>query len=55
MLGGSLKDSYLDPGFILEKQISVGCPRKKEKARVLLTNTPMDYDKIKIYGTKVTA
>ena len=53
VLGGSLKDSYLDEGFILEKTISVGCPRKKEKARVMVTNTPMDYDKIKIYGTKV--
>jgi T-complex protein 1 subunit beta len=53
VLGGTLKDSYLDEGFILEKSISVGCPRKKEKARILLANTPMDYDKIKIYGTRV--
>jgi len=52
-LGGSLKDSYLDDGFILEKQISIGCPHRKEKPRILLANTPMDYDKIKIFGTKV--
>jgi len=52
-LGCSLKDSYLDEGFILEKQISVGCPHRKEKARILLANTPMDYDKIKIFGTRV--
>jgi len=52
-LGGSLKDSYLDEGFLMEKEISVGCPRRKEKARVLVANTPMDYDKIKIYGTRV--
>ena len=52
-LGGSLKDSYLDEGFILEKRISVGCPHRKEKARVLLCNTPLDYDKIKIHGTRV--
>lgn len=51
--GGTLKDSYLDEGFILEKQISIGCPRRVENARILLANTPMDYDKIKIYGTKV--
>lgn len=25
----------------------------KEKARVLVANTPMDYDKIKIFGTRV--
>ena len=54
-LGGSLKDSYLDEGFLLEKEISVGCPRRKEKARVLVANTSMDYDKIKIYGTRVKA
>ena len=52
-LGSSLKESYLDEGFILEKQISVGCPLRKEKARVMLANTPMDYDKIKIFGTRV--
>lgn len=51
--GGTLKDSYLDEGFILEKQISIGCPRRVENAKILLANTPMDYDKIKIYGTKV--
>lgn len=52
-LGASLKDSYLDEGFILEKQISIGCPHRKEKARIMLANTPMDYDKIKIFGTRV--
>lgn len=52
-LGCSLKDSYLDEGFILEKQISVGCPRIKERAKIMLANTPMDYDKIKIFGTRV--
>ena len=25
-LGGSLKDSFLDLGFLLEKEISFGCP-----------------------------
>lgn len=51
--GGSIKDSYLDEGFILKKQITVGCKRRVENARILVANTPMDYDKIKIYGTKV--
>eukprot|EP01015_Nassula_variabilis_P037195 TRINITY_DN97_c0_g1_i3.p1 TRINITY_DN97_c0_g1~~TRINITY_DN97_c0_g1_i3.p1 ORF type:complete len:542 (-),score=191.05 TRINITY_DN97_c0_g1_i3:86-1711(-) len=53
--GGSLKDSFLDEGFILEKSITVGCPRRLENARILVANTPMDYDKIKIYGTQVKA
>lgn len=51
--GGSLSDSYLAEGFILEKTISVGCPRVMENAKIIVANTPMDYDKIKIYGTKV--
>jgi T-complex protein 1 subunit beta len=52
-LGGSLKESFLEEGFLLEKEISTGCPTMKEKARVLVANTPMDYDKIKIFGTRV--
>lgn len=52
-VGASLADSYLDEGFVLEKSISVGCPRRKEKAKILLANTPMDHDKIKIFGTRV--
>lgn len=51
--GGTLKDSFLADGFILEKSISVGCPRRKENAKVLVANTPMDTDKIKIFGSKV--
>lgn len=52
-LGGSLKDSYLDEGFILEKSIAIGCANRIENPKILLANTPMDYDKIKIFGTKV--
>jgi T-complex protein 1 subunit beta len=51
--GGTLKDSFLADGFILEKTISTGCPRRKENPRVLVSNTPMDHDKIKIFGSKV--
>lgn len=51
--GGTLKDSFLDEGFILEKQISVGCSRNKKNAKIMVANSPMDYDKVKIYGTKV--
>lgn len=51
--GGTLGDSFLADGFILEKHISTGCPRVKENARVLIANTPMDHDKIKIFGSKV--
>lgn len=52
-LGGSLKDSFLDDGFLLEKEISFGCPTRKENPRILVANTPMDFDKIKIFGSRV--
>ena len=52
-LGGNLRDSYLDDGFILDKKFGVGCPRRIENARVMLANTSLDHDKVKIYGAKV--
>jgi len=51
--GGSIRDSFLSDGFILEKSISVGCPRTMTNAKIICANTAMDYDKIKIMGTKV--
>lgn len=51
--GASLRDSFLDEGFILEKAISVGCPKRKENPQIMIANSPMDYDKIKIMGSKV--
>ena len=51
--GGSIKDSYLSEGFILEKSIYIGSPKRMENCKIIVANTPMDYDKIKIYGTKV--
>ena len=52
-VGGSLRDSYLDTGFILNKRIGVGQPKRIENARILVANTAMDTDKIKIYGARV--
>ena len=53
--GGTLRYTYLDEGFILDKSIGVGQPKRIENARILVANTPMDTDKIKIYGAKVRA
>lgn len=39
--------------MILEKKISTGCDKKVTNPRVLVANTPMDHDKIKIMGSKV--
>lgn len=52
-LGGSIKDSFLCEGLILEKTIAISCDKRQENCEVMVANTPMDYDKIKIYGTKV--
>ncbi|KXS19199.1 hypothetical protein M427DRAFT_109051 [Gonapodya prolifera JEL478] len=51
--GGRLSDSYLDEGFILDKRIGVNQPKRMEKAKILIANTPMDTDKIKIFGARV--
>lgn len=42
-------------GFILDKKIGVGQKTRIENAKVLVANTPMDTDKIKMYGAKVRA
>eukprot|EP00758_Cryptobia_borreli_P003820 Tbor_TRINITY_DN4001_c0_g1::TRINITY_DN4001_c0_g1_i2::g.11762::m.11762/K09494/CCT2; T-complex protein 1 subunit beta len=52
-LGGTMKDSYLEPGFLLDKKIGIGQPRTLENAKIIVANTPMDDDKIKIFGAKV--
>ncbi|EIN13210.1 hypothetical protein PUNSTDRAFT_48271 [Punctularia strigosozonata HHB-11173 SS5] len=51
--GGKLTDSYLDEGFILDKTIGVNCPKRLENAKILIANTAMDTDKIKIFGARV--
>ena len=51
--GGHLRDSYLEEGFLLDKTIGVGQPKRIENAKILLANTSMDTDKIKIYGSRV--
>ena len=51
--GGQLGDSYLAEGFVLDKKIGIGQPKRLEKAKVMVANTAMDTDKIKIYGARV--
>eukprot|EP00596_Hydrurales_sp_CCMP1899_P000597 CAMPEP_0119034146 /NCGR_PEP_ID=MMETSP1177-20130426/1174_1 /TAXON_ID=2985 /ORGANISM="Ochromonas sp, Strain CCMP1899" /LENGTH=528 /DNA_ID=CAMNT_0006991393 /DNA_START=83 /DNA_END=1669 /DNA_ORIENTATION=+ len=51
--GGSLADSFLEEGFVLNKSFGVGQPRRVENAKIMIANTPMDTDKIKIYGSRV--
>ncbi|KAF9645329.1 hypothetical protein BDM02DRAFT_590354 [Thelephora ganbajun] len=52
-VGGKLTDSYLDEGFVLDKSIGVDSPKRLENAKILIANTSMDTDKIKIFGARV--
>lgn len=52
-LGGSLTDSYLEEGFLLDKKPGLHQPKRVEKARILIANTPMDADKVKVFGSRV--
>jgi len=52
-LGSSMADSFLDNGFLLNKSPGQNQPRRVENARVLLANTAMDTDKIKVFGSRV--
>ena len=51
--GGKLNDSYLDEGFILDKSIGVNQPKRLENAKILVANTAMDTDKVKIFGAVI--
>ncbi|KAL8629922.1 hypothetical protein Q9189_004359 [Teloschistes chrysophthalmus] len=51
--GGKLSDSYLDEGFILDKRVGVNQPKRLENAKILVANTAMDTDKVKIFGARV--
>uniref|UniRef100_A0A914BXD5 T-complex protein 1 subunit beta n=1 Tax=Acrobeloides nanus TaxID=290746 RepID=A0A914BXD5_9BILA len=52
-LGGAMEDSYLDEGFLLEKKPGMYQPQRIENAKILIANTPMDTDKVKVFGTRV--
>jgi T-complex protein 1 subunit beta len=40
-------------GFLLDKKPGLHQPKRIEKARILIANTPMDTDKIKVFGSRV--
>ena len=35
-------------GFLLDKKVGINQPKRIENARILIANTPMDADKIKV-------
>lgn len=50
--GGRMSDSYLEEGFLLEKRFGINQPKKITDARILVANTSLDTDKVKIFGAK---
>jgi len=52
-VGGSLRDSFLDDGFIIEKTFGVNQKKRWDNPKILIANTPMDTDKIKIFGAVI--
>lgn len=52
IIGGKLSDSFLDSGFILAKKFGNNQPKKIENVKILIANTSLDTDKVKIFGTK---
>uniref|UniRef100_A0A0K8TSS4 T-complex protein 1 subunit beta n=1 Tax=Tabanus bromius TaxID=304241 RepID=A0A0K8TSS4_TABBR len=51
--GGTLEDSFLDEGFLLDKKPGMHQPKRIENAKILIANTPMDTDKIKVFGSNI--
>ncbi|KAG7305752.1 T-complex protein 1 subunit beta [Plutella xylostella] len=51
--GGVLEESFLDEGFLLNKKVGVHQPKRIENANILIANTPMDTDKIKVFGSTI--
>lgn len=48
---GKLEDSYLDSGFILDKDVEV---KEMIDPKILIANTSLDQDKIKVFGAIIS-
>lgn len=51
--GGSMRDSFLDSGFILNKNFGLSQKTTYINPIIMVANTGMDTDKIKIWGARV--
>ncbi|OAG31968.1 T-complex protein 1 subunit beta [Nematocida displodere] len=54
LAGGEVSDSYVDEGLLLECEIGPGQNTAMDNPRVLIVNTAMDTDKVKIFGAKAS-
>ncbi|KAF9763592.1 T-complex protein 1 subunit beta [Nosema granulosis] len=48
---GKLEDSYIDSGFILDKDVEI---KDLTNPKILIANTSLDQDKIKVFGAKIS-
>ena len=44
---------FLEPGFLLGKKSAVHQPKGMKDAKILIANTPIDTDKIKVFGSSI--
>eukprot|EP01083_Nonionella_stella_P211356 764293_1 len=51
--GGTMRDSFLDSGFILDKNFGLSMATTYTNPKIMVANTGMDTDKIKIWGARV--
>ena len=52
-IGGEMRESYLEDGFLLEKKFGIGQKKTVEHPKIMVANTAMDNDRIKIWSGKV--
>ncbi|KAI5138581.1 T-complex protein 1 subunit beta [Nematocida ausubeli] len=52
--GGEVGDSYVHPGLLLECDVGPGQKESFDEPRVLIINTSLDTDKVKIFGAKAS-
>ncbi|EDR21880.1 T-complex protein 1 subunit beta, putative [Entamoeba dispar SAW760] len=52
-IGGEMRESYLEDGFLLEKKFGTAQKHKVENPKIMVANTAMDNDRIKIWSGKV--
>jgi T-complex protein 1 subunit beta len=50
--GGQVTDTYVEEGMLLECSTGPGQKKRVERPRVLVCNTALDSDKIKVFGAK---
>mmetsp|Transcript_28703 Transcript_28703/g.44981 ORF Transcript_28703/g.44981 Transcript_28703/m.44981 type:complete len:501 (+) Transcript_28703:29-1531(+) len=52
-IGGSLLDSFIDDGYIIERKLASTSVKRFFKPKILLVNTHLDMDKVKMAGSKI--